>query len=684
MSLSQAQNEVAALHTTTSPLDAVSPYHAFSAAPPCFLRKPCKWPGPEGFPSTLRLLWDDHALYVCWELHGDLAAPVRLKEAPLLEGALKTLSSDQRSLLFDERVECFLWQPRDPQNPGDSSEETYFAFEINYGGKVLTNRAHFGGRFGFDWDASNAFAVWTQEVSVGPEGDCATKALRCRVVIGEFRWEALGLDRRKEIRLGLHRAQHPATTESLGALGAEEAKALLQGMIWTSWIDPDDAEVNFHRAEMFGKLLLQPSGIQQDGSCAAARFLSSKALRILRSPIPRLEECPPGSLLIRAKYASLCGSDFPFFREKRGPASYWDRDGFCGHEAVGVVLDSRSDRFAIGDTVLSLPSSYFKSHASKRADWFDEKVHNEIFTSHELYTYKVKECQPRMLLAQAVATILRALRRVGPVVGKTVVVQGQGQNGLMATRLLSQLCARHIIAVEPLLYRRSVAASGAFGATAATAPGSAAVEAVRAVAPRGADVVLEMVGHNQETINEALDLVKSGGTVVAFGVPDDLVYHFHFEKFFRKNVVLMASVYPDPGVDFPEAVDLLERGQFNTEGIITHTFPLSEIQKAFTMATEYQENVIKDAIIIGAGVIGNSIATELSRSGWRTLNIDKLRGSGQGSTGYSSGICRMMYSLLDSVKFAWEGYDYFEKWEEHIGVKVKNQGPGVSMSQYHT
>jgi len=76
-----------------------------------------------------------------------------------------------------------------------------------------------------------------------------------------------------------------------------------------------------------------------------------------------------------------------------------------------------------------------------------------------------------------------------------------------------------------------------------------------------------------------------------------------------------------------------------------------------------------DAIIIGAGVIGNSIATELSRSGWRTLNVDKLAGSGHGSTGYSSGICRMMYSLLDSVKFSWEGYTYFEKWEEHIGVK---------------
>eukprot|EP00434_Breviolum_minutum_P014459 symbB.v1.2.012750.t1/scaffold886.1/size155167/6 len=316
-----------------------------------------------------------------------------------------------------------------------------------------------------------------------------------------------------------------------------------------------------------------------------------------------------------------------------------------------------------------------------------------------------------MLLAQAVATILRALRRLGPMIGKTVVVQGQGQNGLIATRLLSRLCARHIIAVEPLDFRRTLAATGAFGATMAVKPGNEAIEAVKKVAPKGADVVLEMVGHNQDTclvedesryaamtsrrkprprrkdtINEALDLVRSCGTVVAFGVPDDQVYSFHFEKFFRKNVLLMASVFPDPGVDFPEAVELLERGQFNTEGIITHTFQLSEIQKAFIVATEYQDNVIKlpagsrhmtlsrrcrsyDAIIIGAGVIGNSIATELSRNGWRTLNIDKLRGSGQGSTGYSSGICRMMYSLLDSVKFAWEGYDYFEKWEDHIGLK---------------
>lgn len=37
--------------------------------------------------------------------------------------------------------------------------ETYYAFEINFAGEVLSNRARFGGHFDFTWDASEAFQV---------------------------------------------------------------------------------------------------------------------------------------------------------------------------------------------------------------------------------------------------------------------------------------------------------------------------------------------------------------------------------------------------------------------------------------------------------------------------------------------------------------------------------------------
>lgn len=73
-----------------------------------------------------------------------------------------------------------------------------------------------------------------------------------------------------------------------------------------------------------------------------------------------------------------------------------------------------------------------------------------------------------------------------------------------------------------------------------------------------------------------------------------------------------------------------------------------------------------DAVIIGAGIIGNSIATELTRRGWRTLSIDKLARAGSGSTSYSSGILRTTYSIVDSCAFSWEGYTYYDAWDEHI------------------
>lgn len=76
-----------------------------------------------------------------------------------------------------------------------------------------------------------------------------------------------------------------------------------------------------------------------------------------------------------------------------------------------------------------------------------------------------------------------------------------------------------------------------------------------------------------------------------------------------------------------------------------------------------------DVIVIGSGVIGASTALSLSRAGYKVCAIDKNRGPGEGTTSYSSGICRSSYSIQDSVNFAWEGYHYWKNWEDFIGVK---------------
>jgi len=85
-------------------------------------------------------------------------------------------------------------------------------------------------------------------------------------------------------------------------------------------------------------------------------------------------------------------------------------------------------------------------------------------------------------------------------------------------------------------------------------------------------------------------------------------------------------------------------------------------------------NKTYDAIIIGAGVIGCPIAYELAKMGYKTLNIDKLADAGEGSTAGSCAIVRAHYSTEDGVAMAYEGFQYWLKWEEYLDHAEDEKG----------
>ena len=76
-----------------------------------------------------------------------------------------------------------------------------------------------------------------------------------------------------------------------------------------------------------------------------------------------------------------------------------------------------------------------------------------------------------------------------------------------------------------------------------------------------------------------------------------------------------------------------------------------------------------DAVIIGAGVIGCSLAFELAKRGYKTLNVDKLGDAGMGSTSGSCAIIRVHYSTTEGVAMAREGYYYWLDWPKYLGIK---------------
>ena len=74
-----------------------------------------------------------------------------------------------------------------------------------------------------------------------------------------------------------------------------------------------------------------------------------------------------------------------------------------------------------------------------------------------------------------------------------------------------------------------------------------------------------------------------------------------------------------------------------------------------------------DAVVIGAGIVGASVALELSRGGRRVLVLDKGDSVGGGTTSASSSIIRFHYSTLAGCIASWEAMHQWADWANHLG-----------------
>ena len=76
----------------------------------------------------------------------------------------------------------------------------------------------------------------------------------------------------------------------------------------------------------------------------------------------------------------------------------------------------------------------------------------------------------------------------------------------------------------------------------------------------------------------------------------------------------------------------------------------------------------QSTIVVGAGIIGCSIALELARHGWAVTVVDKGSTPGCGSTSASSAMVRFNYDSLPEAALAWEAAARWNRWEEHLGA----------------
>ena len=108
---------------------------------------------------------------------------------------------------------------------------------------------------------------------------------------------------------------------------------------------------------------------------------------------------------------------------------------------------------------------------------------------------------------------------------------------------------------------------------------------------RGVDVAI-VATSSLKALEDAIDLVRSGGSVMMFGVPTkSATMEIDMSKIYAKEISLFTS-YAASDSDTKSALDLISSSQIDVKKLVTHTYPIVDSQKAFDHART-GENAMK-------------------------------------------------------------------------------------------
>jgi L-iditol 2-dehydrogenase len=313
----------------------------------------------------------------------------------------------------------------------------------------------------------------------------------------------------------------------------------------------------------------------------ALHLVRPRSFDIIQIPAPQLPPDSHDRILVRTAWVSMCGSDIPFFTGSKRHRTFPLAPGVPIHECVGEVVESASEPFRPGDRVIAIPDG-----DQGLAEFFLAQTSKTVLLNPNI------EDLGAACIIQPLSTVLNAMDRLGDF-GSFAIV-GLGSIGLLFCWLASKAGISSVIGIDPLEERCRMAET--LGATRTIC--SRGIEVVHAARQfpnewNAPDICVEAVGHQMDTINDCLELVRKYGTVLAFGVPDHAVYAIEYEIFFRKNARLMASVTPVWTEYLEKAQALFLRNSKELSKLITHRLPIREAEKAFTLYDRHEDGIVK-------------------------------------------------------------------------------------------
>lgn len=348
------------------------------------------------------------------------------------------------------------------------------------------------------------------------------------------------------------------------------------------------------------------------GEMRVARMYAWGDVRVEETEVPRPG---PGELLLRIDACGVCGSDaltwYVNRKASRSPI-------VLGHEPVGTVVQVGAgvvtlrpgDRVFVHHHAPCLACEHcrrgvwsacetWKAQALDPGGFAEFARVSAAAASRDVLLLPPELSDEAATFIEPLGCCLRAVRRHGRVRnGDVVLVIGLGAMGLLMVRLARLFGAGQVLGSEPLAERRDRARS--MGAHIAVEPGprGCAEDVLRLTEGRGADVVIVCPG-STTAILDGLRAAAPGGRVVCFTplAPDRPLPLPQSELYFRE--ITLSHSYSCGPVETRQALALLESGDVDVSGLLTHHGGLDEVAPALHRAAGKGEG-LKTVIYPGA------------------------------------------------------------------------------------
>jgi L-iditol 2-dehydrogenase len=312
----------------------------------------------------------------------------------------------------------------------------------------------------------------------------------------------------------------------------------------------------------------------------AARLVGPRQFVFEDVEMPSIKD---GEALVKMEYFSVCGSDLRFYDRVLPEEQYPLNPGAPCHENVGTVVESRDANLKPGQRVIALQAGGLLEYAAVR--------------SRNLVPVPDSDTDPALwVLCQPVGTVLYAVQEIGTILGKTVVIYGQGPIGLSFTDFIARGGARKVIAVDLLDYRLET--SKKLGAThTINASRTNPVEAIQEITGgQMADIAVEAVGR-PETCHRVFESLRMRGTAVIFGIAhDEDVFEFDWNAMTSRLPRIVVTNSARSG-DMPDTVaacvDLVSQNRLSVNHLLTHQMDWQDAGKAYETYSTKADNSLK-------------------------------------------------------------------------------------------